>query len=98
VVVARRDGIEPDALRQLALAVRDKLPNTRGVVLIGTPDGQKVSLVAAVAPGASASELLAEPAAIVGGRGGGKGDVAQAGGKDPSAIDAAVERARALLA
>ncbi len=98
VVVARRDGLEPDALRLLALAVRDRLPAVRGVVLIGSPDGQKVSLVAAVAPGRSASDLLAEPAAAVGGRGGGKGDVAQAGGKDPAAIDAALERARALLA
>jgi len=98
VVVARRDGLEPDALRQLALAVRDRLPAVKGVVLIGSPDGEKVSLVAAVASGSSASELLAEPAAIVGGRGGGKGDVAQAGGKDASSIDAAVERARALLA
>ena len=98
VVVARRDGLDPDLLRQLALAVRDKLPEARGVVLIGSPDGQRVSLVAAVAPGSSASALLQEPAAIVGGRGGGKGDVAQAGGKDLTAIDAALERARALLA
>jgi len=97
VVVARRDGIEPNALRQLAVAVRDRLPAVRGVVLIGSPDGQRVSLAAAVAPGGSASDLLAEPAAVVGGRGGGKGDVAQAGGRDPSAIDAALERARALL-
>ncbi len=98
VVVARRDGVEPDALRQLALAVRDRLPAVRGVVLIGSPDGRRVSLVAAVAPGASAAELLQEPAAVVGGRGGGRGEVAQAGGKDPAAIDAALERARALLA
>ena len=98
VVVARRDGVEPDALRQLALAVRDRLPSVRGVVLIGSPDGQRVSLVAAVAPGESAAELLVEPAAIVGGRGGGRGDVAQAGGKEPAAIDTALDRARALLA
>ncbi len=97
VVVARRDGVEPDALRQLALAVRDRLPAVRGVVLMGSPDGQRVSLVAAVAPGESAAELLREPAAIVGGRGGGRGDVAQAGGKEPAAIDAALDRARALL-
>ena len=98
VVVARRDGLEADALRQLALDVRARLGEPRGVVLIGSPDGRRVSLVAAVAPGRSASEVLQEPAAIVGGRGGGKGDVAQAGGKDPSAIDAALQRARALLA
>ncbi len=97
VVVARRDGLDPDGLRQLALAVRDQLAQARAVVLIGSPDGQRVSLVAAVVPGGSASALLAEPAELVGGRGGGKGDVAQAGGKDPAGIDAALERARALL-
>ena len=97
VVVARRDGLDPDGLRQLALAVRDQLAQPRAVVLIGSPDGQRVSLVAAVAPGGSASALLAEPAELVGGRGGGRGDVAQAGGKDPAGIDAALERARALL-
>jgi len=97
VVVARRDGLDPDGLRQLALAVRDQLAQARAVVLIGSPDGQRVSLVAAVAPGGSASALLAEPAELVGGRGGGKGDVAQAGGKDPAGIDAALDRARALL-
>ncbi len=97
-VVARRDGLDPDSLRQLALAVRDRLPAARAVVLIGSPDGRRVSLVAAVAPGESAAALLQEPAAVVGGRGGGKGDVAQAGGKDPAAIDAALERARSLLA
>ncbi|MEO5678978.1 MAG: alanine--tRNA ligase-related protein, partial [Acidimicrobiales bacterium] len=97
VVVARRDGTSPEDLRLLALAVRDRLEGPRGVVLIGTPDGQRVALVAAVAPGASASALLAEPAALVGGRGGGRGDVAQAGGRDPAGIDAALERARALL-
>ena len=86
VVVARRDGLDPDGLRQLALAVRDQLAQPRAVVLIGSPDGQRVSLVAAVAPGGSASALLAEPAELVGGRGGGKGDVAQAGGKDLSLI------------
>jgi alanyl-tRNA synthetase len=78
--------------------VRDRLPAGGSVVLIGSPDGQRVSLVAAVGPGRSASEVLREPAALVGGRGGGKGDVAQAGGRDPSAIEAALQRARALLA
>ncbi|MDQ3756974.1 MAG: alanine--tRNA ligase, partial [Actinomycetota bacterium] len=73
-VVARRDGLGPDQLRELALAVRDE-PGVKAVVLIGTPDGERVSLVAAVAKdsGLQAGSLVAEGAKAVGGGGGGKG-------------------------
>lgn len=47
VVVARRDGVSRDGLRALAVAARDH-PGVRAVVLIGSPDGQGVALVAAV--------------------------------------------------
>ena len=97
-VVARRDGLPPDQLRELALAVRNE-PGVRAVVLVGTPDGTRVTLVAAVEPGGdlAAPALLAEPARQVGGGGGGRGDVAQAGGKDVAGIDAALAAARAGL-
>jgi alanyl-tRNA synthetase len=97
-VVARRDGLPPDQLRELALAVRNE-PGVRAVVLVGTPDGTRVTLVAAVQPGGdlAAPALLAEPARQVGGGGGGRGDVAQAGGKDVAGIDAALAAARAGL-
>jgi alanyl-tRNA synthetase len=97
VVVARRDGVEPDGLRQLALAIRDKAPGLRAIVIGGTPDGTKVSLVAAVPAGGRAADLLQEPVKLVGGGAGGKGDIAQAGGRDPSGLDAALAKARELL-
>jgi len=97
-VVARRDGLAPDQLRDLARAVREE-PGVRAVVLVGTPDGAKVALVAAVDPGSGleAPALLAEPARLVGGGGGGRGDIAQAGGRDVGGIDAALAAARAGL-
>ncbi|HEX2038530.1 MAG TPA: alanine--tRNA ligase, partial [Acidimicrobiales bacterium] len=97
-VVARRDGLGPDQLRELALAVRDE-PGVQAVVLVGTPDGERVSLVAAVAKdgGLQAGPLVAEAAKAVGGGGGGKGDVAVAGGKDVSGIDRALEAVRSAL-
>ena len=99
VVVARRDGLTPDQLRELALAVR-KAPGTRVVALAGSPDGARVALIVAVAPGSGldAPALVAEAARLVGGGGGGKGDVAMAGGRDPSRIDEALDALRARLA
>ena len=94
VVVERVDGLEPGDLRDLAIAVRQQ--GTRRVVLMGqTPTGG-VSLVAAVQPddGVPAAELIKPAARAVGGGGGGKGDIATAGGKDPTALDEAMRLAR----
>jgi alanyl-tRNA synthetase len=97
-VVARRDGLPQDQLRDLALAVRGQ-PGVRAVVLIGSPDGQRVALAAAVQPGSDvqAAALVGPAARTVGGGGGGKGDVAVAGGRDPSRIDDALAQVRAQL-
>ncbi len=97
-VVARRDGLAPDQLRELAVAVREQ-PGVRAVVLIGSPDGQRVALVAAVDPagGIQAATLVGPAARTVGGGGGGKGDVATAGGRDVSRIDDALGQVRAQL-
>ncbi|HVF75047.1 MAG TPA: alanine--tRNA ligase [Acidimicrobiales bacterium] len=97
-VVLRRDGLAQDQLRDLALAIREQ-PGVRAVVLVGTPDGERVALVAATAKdsGLQAGPLLAEAAKAVGGGGGGKGDVAVAGGKDVSGIDRALEVVRSAL-
>ncbi len=95
VVVARVDGTTRDDLKDLALAVRDQ-PGIRAAVLGGVPDSGGVSLVAAVAKGSGfdASTLLADAARIVGGGGGRGADVAVAGGRDPSKLDEALDRAR----
>ena len=97
-VVARRDGLPQDQLRDLAVAVRGQ-PGVRAVVLIGSPDGQRVALVAAVQPGSDvqAADLVVPAARTVGGGGGGRGDVAVAGGRDASRIDDALAQVRARL-
>jgi len=98
VVVGRRDGLPQDDLRDLALAVRDR-PGMRGVVLLGSPDGARVSLVAAVQKdsGLHAGELIAEAAKTVGGGGGRDPVIAVAGGRDATRIDEALEQVRARL-
>ena len=96
VVVEQADGFEPGDLRELALAVRQQ-PGVRRVVLIGATPTGGVAIVAAVEPseGGNASELIKDAAKAVRGGAGGKGDVAQAGGKDPSGIPTALDLARA---
>ncbi len=100
VVVARRDGLAADALRDLAQSTRGQA-GLRAVVLGGSPDGVKVSLaVAADRSGADAvhaGDLVKQLAALVGGGGGGSPEVAVAGGKDPDGIDGALAEARRVL-
>jgi alanyl-tRNA synthetase len=99
VVVTQVDGVTPADLRELAVAVRQR-PEIRAVVLIGETTSGGVGLVAAVEPGTgiTASDLIAGAAKAVGGGGGGKGDIATAGGKDVSGIPAALELAAAAVA
>jgi alanyl-tRNA synthetase len=95
VVVERHDGASPEELRELAAQVRS-VPGVSAVVLIGSPDGQRVALVAAVPKGSPlmASDLIAEAAKAVGGGSGRAQDLAVAGGRDPSRIDEALRLAR----
>jgi alanyl-tRNA synthetase len=93
IVVARVDDLDRDSLRDLALAVRDHA-GVRAVVLGGAPAGGGVALVAAASDGIDASSLIAEAARTVKGGGGKNADLAMAGGKDPSALDAALDQAR----
>ncbi len=103
IVVARRDGLEPDRLRDLAQTART-LGGLRAVVVAGSPDGGRASLaVAADSSGGNgdgalhAGELVRRLAPLLGGGGGGKPELAVAGGKDASGIDRALEEARAVL-
>ncbi len=95
VVIARVDGTERDAVRDLAVAVRDQ-PGIRGVVVVGEPAGGGVALAAAVTPdsGLHAGELIADAAKAVGGGGGKAPDLAVAGGRDAAKIDDALDHAR----
>ena len=95
VVIERVDGIAAGDLRDLAVAVR-QVAGISAVVLCGITDTGGVSLVSAVAQGfpVSAGELIKDAARAVGGGGGGKGDVATAGGKNPEGVDDALRIAR----
>ncbi|MGH9172076.1 MAG: alanine--tRNA ligase [Acidimicrobiales bacterium] len=98
IVVARRDGLEPGELRDLALGVRDR-SGVRGVALVGAPGDGRVSLVVAVGKdsGLHAGRVASEAAKAVGGGGGGSAELATAGGKQPGGIPDALERLKALL-
>ncbi len=105
VVVARRDGLAADLLRELAQSVRNA-GGLRAVVLGGCPDGERAALaVAADRSGVHAAggvqvhagELVKRVAPLLGGGGGGSPEVAVAGGKDPSGIDRALDEARRAL-
>ena len=96
VVVARRDNVEPDAMRTLAQAVL-RHDGVRAVVLGGSPDGAKVAIAAATGGSPDAAGLVRALGKIVGGGGGGSPELALAGGKDPSQIEAALAEAQRLL-
>lgn len=104
VVAHRVDGAGGGDVRTLAMDVRSKLPaGAPGVVVvIGAADG-KVSVVAATtdaarALGLSANDLVRAVGPFVGGKGGGKDDVAQGGGTDASRIDEALAAVHATVA
>jgi alanyl-tRNA synthetase len=97
LVAHRIDGANGGDVRQLALDVRGRLPQSEAgvVVVIGQSDG-KVAVVAAAneearARGISAGELVRAVGPLLGGKGGGKDDVAQGGGTNPAGIDEALE-------
>jgi alanyl-tRNA synthetase len=96
VVVARVDDLDRDALRDLAVAVRDH-NGIRAAVLGGAPSGGGATLVSAVRKdsGLHAAELIAEAAKTIKGGGGKDPNLAIAGGKDAGALDAALDQVRA---
>ena len=96
VVVARRDKVDADSLRTLAQAIL-RHDGVRAVVLAGSPDGAKVAIVAATGGSPDAGQLVRTLGPLVGGGGGGSPQLATAGGKDPSGIEAALGEAQRLL-
>jgi alanyl-tRNA synthetase len=93
VVAARLDGMDRPQMRALADALRNKWKSAV-VVLAGAEDGN-VSIVTAVTKDLTAKvhagKLASAVALAVGGKGGGRPDMAEAGGKNPAALDAALE-------
>lgn len=94
------EGVGIEELRSASDLLRRKA-GSAGVVLAASQGG-KVNLLIAltedlVRQGLKASELIKEPASIVGGGGGGRASLAQAGGRKPEALDSAISRALELL-
>ena len=100
VVAGRIDGLDADGLRSVADTLRDRLGS--GVVCVGSVVDGKVNLVAAVTTDlvkrVQAGRLMQEVARAVGGRGGGRPDLAQGGGPDPSRLDDALKLVHDLVA
>ena len=93
VVAARLDGMDRPQMRALADALRNKWKSAV-VVLAGAEDGS-VLIISAVTKDLTAKvhagKLASAVALAVGGKGGGRPDMAEAGGKNPAALDAALE-------
>jgi alanyl-tRNA synthetase len=103
VAVAAPDGIGGNDLRSLASEVRNRLGARPGVVALFSADGAKVSFVVATTSaardrGLAAGKLVPAFAPAIGGRGGGKPDMAQGGGGNPAGVPDAVGALRRTLA
>ena len=101
VVIAEANGANPGLMRQLIDQIRKQVEPS-AVLLLASQGDDKVVLVAGVSrelvkKGANAGNWVREVAPVVGGGGGGKPDMAQAGGKDPAQIPAAIEKAIAVI-
>jgi len=106
VVAAEVPDLDPGALRELAVKVRDRLQDRPAAVVVGNGANGKAMLVAAVsgpavARGVTAPALLEDAAALLGGGSGGKDQLANAGGtradQVPAAIGSMPVRVHALL-
>jgi alanyl-tRNA synthetase len=103
VVVRRTEMADPKALREAAEKLRDKL--AAGVVVLGGVGEDKAQIVVATGKELSqdksgryhAGKLVGQLAALIGGRGGGRPDVAQAGGTQVEKLDEALAHTFALL-
>ena len=99
VLAAQVHVSDMEGLRQMADLLRAKLKT--GVIVLGAVSEGKVNLVTVVSPtglsGLHAGQIIKEVAKITGGSGGGRADMAQAGGKDPSKLGEAIDRVPAIL-
>nr|MBI3614578.1 alanine--tRNA ligase [Nitrospirota bacterium] len=95
----RADGMEGGELRTLADRLRDKLGS--GVIALGSAKEGKASLLVVVTKDLTgrvrAGDLIREMAAAIGGTGGGRPEMAQAGGKNPEGLNTALEKVFGLV-
>ena len=96
VLAARLDGADPKSLRDTLDQLKNKLGSA--VVLLAAVNGEKVNLIAGVTKDLTgrcrAGDLVKLAAEQVGGKGGGRPDMAQAGGSDPAGVPKALELAK----
>ncbi|MDG2392248.1 MAG: DHHA1 domain-containing protein, partial [Thalassotalea sp.] len=99
-LIANVEGSDPKALRDMVDDLKNKLGS--GIVMLGLANGEKVSLIAGVTKDligkVKAGELVSMVAQQVGGKGGGRPDMAQAGGTQPENIDTALASVQPWLA
>lgn len=100
-IATKVDNVDMNELRNLGDKLKGEIGS--GVVLIVSSHGDKVNIIAmatddAVAKGAHAGNLIKAVAGLVGGGGGGRPNMAQAGGKNPGGIDALLAKAPEVLA
>ena len=99
VISAQLDGVDREAMRQLVDSLRQKLGS--GVVVLGTAEDGKVALLAGVTKDLTsklhAGKMIQAIAKQVGGSGGGRPDLAEAGGKDTSALKSALDQVYPLI-
>ena len=99
VLATRADNLERPQLRTLIDNLRNRLGS--GVVVLGSVTDGRVALIVGVTKDLTsrvqAGKIIAEVAKKVGGSGGGRPDMAEAGGKDPSALDAALAESYSLV-
>ena len=99
ILVSQVDGVDAKQLRDIADQLQEKFGS--GVVVLASAGESNVNLVASVSPDLTrryhAGNIIKELARMVGGGGGGRPEFAQAGGKEPAKIDAALKRAEELI-
>jgi len=99
LLVANVEGTESKALRGMVDDLKNKIGS--GVIALGVASGEKVSLIAGVTKDLTgkvkAGELVNHMASQVGGKGGGRPDMAQAGGSEPQNLDTALDSVTAWL-
>ena len=100
LLAAKAADVDMNGLRELGDQLKEKL--SEGVVVLLSEKEGKVNLIAmategAMAKGAHAGNLIKGIAAIVGGGGGGRPNMAQAGGKNPAGIEEAIAKTREIL-
>ncbi len=100
VLASKIEGVDMNGLRDLGDQLKEKLGE--GVVLLASVTDGKVSLMAtatdgAIKAGAHAGNLIKAVASIVGGGGGGRPNMAQAGGKNPAGVDEAIAKAAEVI-